>query len=314
MLRRLILTGIILWLLAACSTRDEVVSGPRLVSEVTLGPATEPLPTRILSPTPLRPTPEVPSVLQAVTVDANFVLVTPTLPPSKTPTLTPTQSLTPTQTPTPTTTVTATATAFVLPTSIIIPVTREVAAAANEVCDSTWFFIQPRPPSCPLNPPNATQAVYQRFQFGHMVWVQSQDAIYVMYDDTLIPRWEVYRDYFNEGMPEVVGEYLSAPGPGLWQPRRGFGLLWRSNQAVRTRIGWATMEWEQPYSVQVQTALDGSIFISQPGSSIFGLLRGGINWNEYNGTLPAVIAPPPIAPAGPATMPAPTMIPVNPGG
>jgi hypothetical protein len=299
---------LLLVLLAACAGEQPAI-GPRLVGDVTLAPPGTALPTRVLSATPALPTLEVPSVLQAVTVDASFVLVTPTLPPSKTPTLTPTQSLTPTQTLTPTTTVTATATAFLLPTSVIIPITREVAVAANEVCESTWFFIQPRPPACPLNPPNASQAVYQRFQAGHMMWVQSQDAIYVLYDDAAQPRWQVFRDYFNEGMPEVVGEYLQAPAAGLWQPRRGFGLVWRSSEIIRGRLGWGVMEYEQPYSVQVQTSRDGSIFLSQPAGSIFALLPGGVNWNEYSSSVPGLVAP-----AGPQPLPIPTMIPVNQGG
>jgi hypothetical protein len=305
--------------LAACTPpTDTPNNGLKLVSDVTLAPMTavlqlQPLPQ---GATPVPPTPEVLSPLQQVTVDANFVLVTPTLPPSKTPTLTPTQSLTPTTTPTATTTVTVTATALVLPTSVIIPITREVAAPVQEVCASTWFFIQPRPPSCPLNPPNASQGVYQTFQNGYMVWVSSQDAIYVLYNDGLSPRWSAFRDYFTEGMPEVVGEYLNAPAPGLWQPRRGFGLLWRSNEGIRNRLGWGTMEWEQPYSVSVQTSRDGTLFISRPTTGIFALMPSNVAWNLYDGSMPAgnqVVLPTIMAPAV-NPLPIPTMIPVNQGG
>ena len=73
------------------------------------------------------------------------------------------------------------------------------------------------------------------------------------------------------------------PPPNTWQPRRGFGLLWRGNRAVRDRIGWTIQQWEQPYSVQVQTAQDGSIFISNPSNTIFGLTANGIGWKQYNG-------------------------------
>jgi hypothetical protein len=189
-----------------------------------------------------------------------------------------------------------------LPTSIIIPITREAVAPTSEVCASTWFFIQPRPPSCPVNPPNSTQGVYQTFQNGYMVWVQNQDAIYILYGDANQPRWQVFRDYFEEGMSEVVGEFLTAPSAGVWQPRRGFGLIWRNNQTIRDRLGWATMEWEQPYSASVQTARDGAIFLSQPASSVFMLMPNGIHWEQYSGqmpalsgsTLPTALAPAPI--------------------
>ncbi|MGB1286987.1 MAG: hypothetical protein ACPG7F_10670, partial [Aggregatilineales bacterium] len=92
-------------ILTACGTQESVGTGPQIVSEVTLGPPTAALPTRILSPTPVRLTPEIVSPLENVTVEADFVLVTPTLPPSKTPTVTATQTMTPTLTLTPTPTV-----------------------------------------------------------------------------------------------------------------------------------------------------------------------------------------------------------------
>lgn len=289
-------------LLAACNGREDIQTGPRLVSDVTLGPPTQIPPTTVVTatrtptPTPIRLTPEVVSPFSLVTVEANYVIVTPTLPPSKTPTQTPTFTPSPTETATPTRTVTATATVFVLPTSQIIPITQQVAVPINQVCDSTWFFIQPRPDSCPLNPPNASQGVYQTFENGHMVWVASQDAIYVLYNDALLPRWEVYRDYFVEGMVEAVSEFENPPAPNLWQPRRGFGLLWRSNAAVRQRIGWGTMELELPYSVQVQTANNGTLFISKVGSGVFGLLPNGSAWNDYTTASNLLPGAPPAAP------------------
>ncbi|MEQ8677567.1 MAG: hypothetical protein RLP44_13780 [Aggregatilineales bacterium] len=279
---------LLLLMLSACGTREPQVSvgGPRLLGDVTLEP-TSVLPTRILSPTPERTfapaTNEVLSPLQQVTVDADFVLVTPTLPPSKTPTQTPTITPTQTYTPTPTITITATATFPQFPTSVVLPVTAVVAQPIPEVCYSVWFFTQPRPASCPLNPPSTSAGVYQSFQNGFMVWVGSQDAIYVFYNDQQFPRWEVYRDQFDEGMPEEDPSFSTAPTPNLWQPRRGFGMLWRSNSSVRNRIGWGTIILEMGYSVRVQTATDGTIFISEPTGGIFSAFPGGGNWQRYAG-------------------------------
>ena len=273
--------------IAACAPPQNV-RGPRLVADVAIT-ATQNLPlgvlpTTVASPPPL--TAEVPALLALPTTDADVVLVTPTLPPSKTPTRTPTFTLTPTVTLTPTITTTSSATAFLLPTSVIVPLTSLVIAPANQICDSNWFFLQPRPASCPLNIPNASNGVYQTFQNGVMVWVGSQDAIYVMYNDSGAPRWEVFRDYFSEGMEESSGAFGNAPANG-YQPRRGFGMLWRGNEIVRNRIGWANMKDELPYSVQVQTARDGSIYISTPTTDLFGLLPSGTGWNVYS-TIPSV--------------------------
>lgn len=285
---------VIIVLLAACAPRDsQVITGPRLVQESTREPATS-VPTLMLSPTVeasqdalVTPTPvvnEVLSPLQQVTVEADFILVTPTLPPSKTPTGTPSVTPTITTTPTPSMTVTATATIPQFPTSVVVPVTAPVANPLQRVCDSTWFFAEPRPASCPLSEPVTSQGVFQSFQNGFMVWLGSQDMIYVLYNDLQQPRWETYRDPFEENMPHDSPEYREAPTPFLWQPRRGFGLLWRENDAVRERIGWGIVEFERGFSVQVQTSPDGTLFISDPDGGIFSLVPGGQSWERFTGS------------------------------
>lgn len=273
-------------ILAACSSTPTTPqqTGPVLLEEVVLEP-TIPVPTRILSPTPSRPAPtsEVQSPLEIVTIQADFVLVTPTLPPSKTPTSTPTITYTPTITPSPTVTVTATATRPLFPTSVIIPITADAAVPLPQICNSTWFFLTPAPGNCPLSPPIASQGVYQAFENGYMVWVGSQDAIYVMYNDGITPRWQFFRDSFAEGMAEDDPAYGSAPRPNTWQPRRGFGMLWRNNQVIRDRIGWATIQFEQPFSVQTQVSADGTLFVSEPSGGVFGLAPNGVSWQRYLG-------------------------------
>lgn len=286
---RVLMLGVMLTLLLlmACSADPAPDDGgPRLLRDSTLAPTT-PAATRILSVTPPRAvtlgsTNEVLSPLEDITVQADFVLVTPTLPPSKTPTTTPT--ITPTQTvsPTPSVTVTATATLPTFPTSIVQPVTAVISAPINQVCDTAWFF-EPRPASCPLAAPTAAAGVFQTFQNGYMIWVGSQDAIYVMYNDYSRPRWEVYRDQFDQGMIEDDPAYANAPVPNTWQPRRGFGMLWRGNEVVRNRIGWAIDELEIPFSVQVQTAGDGTFFVSDAQNHVFGLTPGGVDWVRYAG-------------------------------
>lgn len=279
--RPLLITLILMLVVAACTTSPPPEARPRLLSDVTLPPREGELVAVGESPTPPGYTPEAFTSLDDVTVEVEFLVVTPTLPPSKTPTPTPTFTPPPTETESPTPTVTGTRRAPQLPTSEIIPITEDVAKPINEVCDSTWFFIEPRPDACPLNPPLASQAVYQRFQNGHMIWVGTQDAIYIMYDDDALPRWRVYRDYFEDGMTEMAPDMEEPPASTLWQPRRGFGLLWRTDERIQERIGWALQEWEQPYSVQVQTSDEGAIFVNDPDDWVFILFPGGQNWERY---------------------------------
>lgn len=277
-----------LLIITACQpTAITTVDGPVLVQQATVVATNNPLP-QLVTPIPsaqipIRPTSEVMSPLDQVTVDAQFVIVTPTLPPSKTPTPTATQTETPTITPTTTMTNTATSTAFLLPTSEFIAITQPAAANANAICDTNWFFIEPRPNSCPQQPATASNGVFQQFQYGYMIWVGALDAIYVLYQDANQPRWEPYRDFFEETNPTMA--YLDADprelSPGYWSPRRGFGLLWEQNVEVRNRVGSAIQQWEQPYSVQVQTSSDGTIFISTPENFVFALIPNRINWEQY---------------------------------
>lgn len=302
--RRVLLLLLCVWL-AACATESPVPSagGPVLLQQSTLPgeQADEPAPP-VLPATeapaitieaaigsPAEPTAtfapnlEVISPIERATVQADFIFVTPTAPPSKTPTTTPTVTPTLTLTPTATLTATATATRQLFPTSVIIPVDAPVAAPVDRICDTQWFFIEPRPADCPLSPPTASQGVYQEFENGYMIWFGALQLIYVMYNDAAHPRWQVFRDHFTEDMPHFSEEYLNAPRAGLWQPRRGFGLLWRSDASIRNRIGWATMEWEMPYSLNAQQSADGSLFLNAPDGHVFGLFSATTQWQRYAG-------------------------------
>lgn len=288
---------VIVWILAACGSDPSNVADnrPRLVQDVALNPTT-PAPTRYLSPTPSPisipvATSEIVSQLQVVTIDADYVLVTPTLPPSKTPTLTPTQSPTMTYTPTPTVTPPPTFINIQIPTVEVAPVVTVIQAQSNPVaapvvaqnCAANWFFTSSQPPSCPNAPATSSYASLLQFQQGFMIWIEQQDAIYVLYDSANFPRWEVFQDTFEEGMPETDGSLESQKPPYAWQPRRGFGLIWRNREDVRRRIGWSVREWEEPFTTQIQVASDGTVFIQESRGGVIALTPGGSDWKRWVG-------------------------------
>lgn len=291
----LFLALLALFALSACATDPMGSDGPRLLEEVALE-ATTPAPTRILSPTPSReggaaePTPitmmsELLSPLEVVTIEADFVVITPTLPPSKTPTVTPSNTSTPTITPTPSLTATSTLTQPAFPTSVIIPVTAPVINPIDELCDTQWEYIQPPPDGCPLAPPTVGQGVYQTFERGHMIWVGPWQAIYVLFDDGSAPFWTRYHDSFDENIHPWEDPGLNdSPErpPNTWQPWRGFGKLWRESprEQIYSRVGWATMEREQPFSVRVQMRSDGTLFVNDSNGRVFQLTPGG-TWTMY---------------------------------
>jgi hypothetical protein len=146
-------------------------------------------------------------------------------------------------------------------------------------CPAQWFFSRFVPPNCPLSPAVASAASLQTFQNGFMLWIGQQDAIYVLYLDSVAPRWLVYNDAFQDGMPETDPN-ISPPG-GLFQPRRGFGYLWRTQQNVRDRLGWSTFPTETGYTVQTQIGADGVIYMSEPNGGVYGLSADGTSWLQY---------------------------------
>lgn len=306
---------LILLVLAACGggSPTRVHDGPVLLEDVTLAPTT-PAPPRAFTETPT-PAPTFPT--QTATqplVDAVTVPVTPTLPPSRTPTDTPTHTptVTPSNTPVPTLTPWPTSPPALPPfaTSMIIPVTigpynptMPTAAIYPTVpmfqqpsptpwlaypppqgCTTAWFFTVPQPGTCPRSAPFASPGAMQAFENGYMLWIQAQSAIYVLYDDMGIPRWQVLRDTYTDAMPETDPAY-NPPSPETWQPRRGFGLLWRNTPELQQRVGWAVEQWEVPYTVQMQLAEDGTLYLSDVSGGVFMLMPDGSDWARFAGAM-----------------------------
>ncbi|MCA0452655.1 MAG: hypothetical protein LCI00_01605 [Chloroflexi bacterium] len=292
--RPLVAIAIILLVIAACSPeRSALNNGPLLVQEVTLAPTT-PAPTRVLSATPSPIVLEVSTVelgtpITTSTVRANFVLVTPTLPPSKTPTHTPTITPTATLTPTsrPTQAVTNNGVVYITAAPIggqpagVVPIPTALGLPPAQVCSTPWFFTMLQPVSCAMNPPLASAGSFLQFQNGAMLWIEKQDAIYVFYDSVNSPRWQVFNDKFVEGMADIDPAFNNPP-PFTWQPRRGFGLLWRNETGLRDRLGWAVTEAEIPFTPQVQLGSDGMIFISDMRGGVYSLTPDSSDWKRYS--------------------------------
>lgn len=101
--------------------------------------------------------------------------------------------------------------------------------------------------------PENVQMVYQPFENGVMVWVESTRQIYVFYNDG---GWQLFDDTFEEGMMEV--DHSLSPPAGRQQPVRGFGKVWREAEGVKDRIGWAN-DKEYPIDGQVQRFEHGTM-------------------------------------------------------
>lgn len=145
-------------------------------------------------------------------------------------------------------------------------------------CAAEWFF-SPAPEGCPSLPPEPSLQVEQRFEGGRMIWVATTRTIYVLFNDDQQPRWIRVPDTFEEGEPERDDSFV--PPPGLSQPVRGFGKVWRTNPTVRDRLGWA-VEPEAPYDGVLQAVgfsdSPTAIYMRTRDGGIVELLSGGRNW------------------------------------
>jgi hypothetical protein len=107
-----------------------------------------------------------------------------------------------------------------------------------------------------------------------------------LYADGSAPFWDVMPNGWFVGQPE--DDPTIVPPPGFFQPRRGFGLVWRTGYVsptavVRDRLGWATdPEAELPsgrwqcdaapsYSRCYVTGPGGATYVLQPERSGWGL-------------------------------------------
>lgn len=117
-------------------------------------------------------------------------------------------------------------------------------------CTEVWFFIPP-PEGCPNSPGEPSSQAEQQFEGGFMIWMGLTDEIFIFFNDEETPRWIRVFDSFEDGDPERDNTLV--PPEGRFQPVRGFGQIWRTNEQVRERLGWAT-EPESGYDGMLQRA------------------------------------------------------------
>lgn len=153
--------------------------------------------------------------------------------------------------------------------------TAQAGVTITLTCPDVWFF-SPAPDGCPANAALISDAVEQPFEHGIMVWVKEQDQIYAFFDDPTSPKWNIYTDHWSDGDP--IDDPTIEPPAGLYQPVRGFGLIWREEPDVRSRLGWAVKP-EAAFSTAYQTtsrfkyndlylgALDGNVWRMLPERS-----------------------------------------------
>jgi hypothetical protein len=144
-------------------------------------------------------------------------------------------------------------------------------------CSEPWFF-EPQPSQCAPSPAIVSAEVEQTFERGLMIWVQAQTRVYVLFNDNQKPLWAYYPDEFKDGQPE--SDPSLSPPSGLFQPIRGFGLVWRTRERVRERLGWATsVEFPFDGMLQGDATLEGGVmYLRAKNGNILELSDKGASW------------------------------------
>ncbi len=111
---------------------------------------------------------------------------------------------------------------------------------------------------CPTGEMVSVGLVVQPFETGIMFWRDTREIYALANVGTL---WRL-PDNWNEGLP--ANDPALQPPPDRLQPVRGFGLVWRSNPAIRGALGWALAP-EQPYLGQWQPYERGAMLTGPDG-------------------------------------------------
>lgn len=111
---------------------------------------------------------------------------------------------------------------------------------------------------------------YNRF----MLWFSSEELIYVLFPDQT---WQSYRDTWDESQPELSCNPLSAPPASPPLPRRGFGKLWCSIEALQQQLGLIEREERLCQHAVVQTFERGRVLACFEDATIryFSLFNDG---------------------------------------
>lgn len=122
---------------------------------------------------------------------------------------------------------------------------------------------------CPVGAPPAVSLLpgaSQVFERGTMIYIAptagGAGSIYVLTTDGRFRRFD---DTFMLGIdPELVGE--SVP-PGLFEPVRGFGKVWRLNPDVRAGLGYALAPEQGDTTALVEFARGRAVYVPTRGAT-----------------------------------------------
>lgn len=161
-----------------------------------------------------------------------------------------------------------------------------VGAGANAVearhsvllrCPVEWFFL-PAPDECASDDPEPSRIVDQPMERGRMLYIESRDAVYVLFNDGQEPAWLTFGNRYD---PAIHPERDENAPPQWIQPLRELGFVWRTEGDVRARLGLGISD-ATTFEGFVQAAPAGrnaeTLYISGADGVVLQLIPGGEVW------------------------------------
>ena len=161
---------------------------------------------------------------------------------------------------------------------------------------SDWFFDDP-PGICPKASPLFSYAAAQRFERGLMIWIEAQDAYYILYGGFTIYSGREYMSATLTSLQILDGPLDLKPGAsagnrigetppnGFFEPISGFGLGWRGEvvgiEDVRARLGWAVEPeygFETIYQCEMSCGSNWDCYVEGPPWGYLPSLLASARW------------------------------------
>jgi heat shock protein HslJ len=188
-------------------------------------------------------------------------------------------------------------------------------SALNELvsiskCSGEWFMAdgsnlnlqltpgQPVPSGCPQEQPLLTFAATQSFENGRMIWLESTDTFYILFNEGALP-FDSRQAFITLGPfrlkpgASVDNRIGVDPPTGLFEPVSGFGHIWRNeiegmDLDIRDALGWGlASEFGFDTALQCQeqqTYSERTCYLLESDGSVLTLsahaIAGNVWWRE----------------------------------
>ncbi len=146
-------------------------------------------------------------------------------------------------------------------------------------CPIGWFFAPP-PTACPEEEAGQGNIIEQFFERGRMIYIEDRNIVYALFNDGREPAWLGFTNRYDPAVHPERDENFPEQ-PGLFQPLRQLGHIWRGLDTVRNRLGLGIQQ-EIPYIGFYQYEIDQNgdevLYIGSADGTILQLLPGGDVW------------------------------------